>query len=83
MKMPTVQSEIDLIENFSKAEVIAITINHENMLDEELTNTISEYEDELKLPTTDVLKSGCDKLIAAIFEKYPKLKSKHNKVFAK
>ncbi|WP_227939838.1 DUF1611 domain-containing protein [Alkalihalobacillus deserti] len=80
IEMPTVKSEIDLIENFSKAKVIAVTINHENMSDKELTTTISEYEEDLKLPTTDALKFGCDKLIASIFDAYPGLKSKQKKV---
>lgn len=80
MKMPTVKSEIDLIENFSMAKVIAVAINHENMSDDELVQTISEYEDDLKLPTTDALKFGCDKLIASIFSAYPNLESKQKKV---
>ena len=76
MEMPTVKSEIELIENFAKSKVIAVTINHENMSDKELESTISEYEEELKLPTTDALKYGCDKLMASIFEAYPTLKRK-------
>jgi len=80
MKMPTIQSEIELIENFSKSKVIAVTINHENMNDAELVKTISEYEADLKLPTTDALKFGCDKLIASIFATYPTLESKQKKV---
>ncbi|SIS65082.1 DUF1611 domain-containing protein [Salimicrobium flavidum] len=76
MKMPTVKSEIELIESFAKSKVIAVTINHENMSVKELESTIAEYEDKLKLPTTDALKYGCDKLIASIFEAYPTLKRK-------
>ncbi len=38
--MPTLKSEIELIEVFSNAKVIGITINHEDMSDEELQNTI-------------------------------------------
>ncbi|WP_117161634.1 DUF1611 domain-containing protein [Paraliobacillus sp. X-1268] len=75
-KMPTIESEINLIETFSKSKVIAITINHENMTDEELNTTISEYELNHKLPTTDTLKFGCDKLITSIFDAFPELKSK-------
>lgn len=83
MNMPTIQSEIDLIENFSKAKVIAVTINHENMTDIEIAQKISEYEEDLELPTTDVLKFGCDKLIESIFEAYPDMESKQKKVLAK
>jgi len=71
--MPTLESEIELIEVFSKANVIAITINHEDMTDEELEKTIHEYEYKYELPTTDVLKHGCDKLINKILEVFPEL----------
>lgn len=80
MKMPTIKSEIELIENFSNSKVIAITINHENMSDKELEDVITEYENQLGLPTTDVLKHGCDKLITSIFETFPLLKNKNKKV---
>lgn len=76
MKMPTIKSEIELIENFSNSKVIAVTINHENMSDQEIADVVTEYEDQLELPTTDVLKHGCDKLIASIFEAFPLLKDK-------
>ncbi|WP_404456282.1 DUF1611 domain-containing protein [Virgibacillus necropolis] len=80
MKMPTLQSEIDLIEAFSKSKVVAVTINHENMSDAEVLEAITEYEKDLNLPTTDVIKYGCDKLIERFFEIYPELKNKKNKV---
>lgn len=76
MKMPTLKSEIDLIETFSKSKVIAITINHENMTDEEIVQAVTEKETELNLPTSDVLKFGCDKIVASIFDNYPELKNK-------
>ena len=72
--MPTLESEIELIEVFSRSKVIAITINHEDMTDDEVENTIAEYEDRYKLPTTDVLKFGCDKLISTLFTVFPELK---------
>ena len=71
--MPAVESEVELIEVFSKAKVIAITINHEDMSDEELESTICEYEYKHELPTTDVLKHGCGKLIKKLFEVFPEL----------
>jgi len=71
--MPTLESEIELIEVFSKANVIAITINHEDMTDEELEKTIRKYEYEYELPTTDILKHGCGKLIKQLFEVFPEL----------
>ena len=71
--MPTLESEIELNEVFSRSKVIAITINHENMSDDELESTIAEYEESYKLPTTDILKHGCDKLVKALIEVFPEL----------
>ena len=74
--MPTLESEIELVEVFSKSKVIAITINHEDMTDADLKDTIVEYESKYDLPTTDVLKFGCNKLIDAILNTLPDLQSK-------
>jgi uncharacterized NAD-dependent epimerase/dehydratase family protein len=74
MEMPTLESEIKLIETFSEAKVIAVTINHEGMSDSEIEQVIVEYEDKFKLPTTDVLKQGCGKLIHTLFKAYPELR---------
>ena len=52
----TLESEIELIEVFSRAKVIAITISHEDMTDNELEDTVAEYENRFGLPTMDVLK---------------------------
>lgn len=71
--MPTLDSEIELIEIFSQAKVIAITINHEDMMNFEVKNTIAEYEAKYKLPVTDVLKFGSDKLVNRLFEVFPEL----------
>lgn len=73
LPMPTLESEIKLNELFSKSKVIAITLNHEDMTDHELENTILEYENKYKLPTTDVLKYGCDKIIKKIYEVFPEI----------
>ncbi|MFY0688643.1 MAG: DUF1611 domain-containing protein [Cyclobacteriaceae bacterium] len=61
--LKSLQSEIDLIEEFCGTQVIGITINHENMSDSELDFVITEYEETYQLPVTDVLKKGCDKLL--------------------
>ncbi|MEQ9405600.1 MAG: DUF1611 domain-containing protein [Cyclobacteriaceae bacterium] len=71
--MPTLESEIKLIEAFSKSRVIAITINHEDMTDEQVDQTVLEYQDKYMLPTTDVLKHGCYKLIRKLFKVFPQL----------
>ncbi len=71
--MPTLESEIELVEVFSKAQVIAITLNHEDMTEAELTDKVAEYECQFELPTTDVLKFGCDKLVDTILTVFPEL----------
>jgi len=77
LPMPTPESEIELIEIFSKTKVIAITINHEDMTDVQVKDTINEYESRYKLPTTDVLKFGCDKLVETLFKVFPKLQKEN------
>ena len=47
MAMPTVESEIQMIESISQSQVIAITINHEDLTDEEVSEAIIEHEDRL------------------------------------
>jgi len=71
--MPTLKSEIELIETFSKSKVVAITINHEHMTDDKVKSTIAEYETKYELPATDVLKFGCDKLVKTLFTIFPDL----------
>ncbi len=74
--MPTLESEIEMIEIFSGSKVIALTINHEDMTNEEIKESITEYEKIFRLPTTDVLKYGCEKLVKRIFEVFPELPKK-------
>jgi len=74
--MPTLESEIELIEVFAKTKVIAITINHEDMTDEQVEDAMEEYEARYELPATDVLKFGCDKLVETLFEVFQKLANK-------
>lgn len=72
--MPTLESEIELIEAFSQSKVIAITISHEDMEDGEAEATIADYESRHKLPTADVLKQGCQKLIDTLYDVFPDLR---------
>ena len=69
--MPTLESEIELIEVISGSKVIALTINHENMTDQEVDNKVIEYEDKYSLPTMDILKHGCEKIVNRLFEVFP------------
>jgi uncharacterized NAD-dependent epimerase/dehydratase family protein len=74
--MPTVESEIQLIEAISQSQVIAIALSHENLTDEEIPIIIKNYEDRLRLPTTDVLNYGCQKIIQSLSNMFPKLNQK-------
>ncbi|MDA0265579.1 MAG: DUF1611 domain-containing protein [Cyanobacteria bacterium] len=73
LAMPTVGSEIQLIESISQARVIAIALSHENLADEEILPIINRYEQQFRLPTTDVLNYGCQKLIQALGDRFPQL----------
>ena len=74
--MPTLESEINLLETVSNVKVIAIALNHEDMTDKEIKKTITEYERKFNRPTTDVLKYGCDKIVKKLFEVFPELSKK-------
>ncbi|MBE9100082.1 DUF1611 domain-containing protein [Vacuolonema iberomarrocanum] len=76
LPMPTVESEIRLIESISDSKVMAITLNHEDLTDEDIFNTIEKYEALFQLPTTDVLIHGCQKLIQTLSSHFPKLNQK-------
>jgi uncharacterized NAD-dependent epimerase/dehydratase family protein len=76
LAMPTPGSEIRLIETISKTKVIAITLSHEDLNKDEVRQKIREYESQLHLPTTDVLSNGCQKLVKALSDKFPKLEKK-------
>jgi len=74
--MPTPESEIKLIETISETKVVAIALSHEDLSRDEVQQIIEEYESQLHLPTTDVLSGGCQKLIQALSQQFPKLKKK-------
>jgi uncharacterized NAD-dependent epimerase/dehydratase family protein len=78
LMMPTLESEIQLIEAISQSQVLAITLSHEDLTDEIILKTIEEYESRYRLPTTDVLTHGCEKLIQRLCTYFPKLDQKMN-----
>ncbi len=53
--MPSVEDEIHLIRSFSGADVIAITINPEEMSEEEKKEYILKYEQRFNVPSADAL----------------------------
>lgn len=71
---PTPASEIHLIETFSDARVIGLTINHENMTDAEVTAAMTLYEFELGIPVTDALTRPPGRLVDMVVSAFPKLK---------
>ncbi len=66
LPMPDLDQEIQMLEMFSNAKVIAITINHENMTDEDIQETVKEYETKFGIPCSDVFRHGCNKLVDRI-----------------
>ena len=74
MKMPNIESEIKLIETISQTKVMAIALSHEDMSDEEILDTIANYEKKYQLATTDVLSHGCNKLVQALSNQFPELR---------
>ncbi|MDX2447179.1 MAG: NAD-dependent epimerase/dehydratase family protein, partial [Desulfobacterales bacterium] len=81
LKMPAVESEIDLIETISQTKVMAIALSHENLSDQEILGHVAKYEQRFQLPTTDVLSHGCIKLVQTLCKHFPelgqKIKRKH------
>lgn len=71
--VPTPASEINLIETFADTKVIGLTINHENMTDDEVSTAIVMYELELGIPATDALLRPTDRLLDIVFAALPEL----------
>ena len=61
--MHPIQQQIEAIQVISGKKVIAITVNHENMTDDEILPACKALEKETGLPTFDVLKYGATPLI--------------------
>jgi len=73
MAMPTPASEINLIQIFGNTNVIGLTINHENMTDDQVDKAISSYELELGIPITDALTKSPEHLVQMVFAAFPML----------
>ena len=74
--MPTIESEIKLIEAISQTSVMAIALSHEDLDNEKVLQVIEDYEKQFQLPTTDVLSYGCQKLVQTLGKHFPKLNQK-------
>ena len=69
--MPTLESEIALIEAFADTAVIGVTINHEGMDDDEIGAAIDGYELTLGLPATDPLTRPLELLADMVVRAFP------------
>ena len=73
MAMPSPASEINLIETFAKTKVIGLTLNHEDMTDEEISSAITLYEEELGIPVTDALTRPTKLLVDMVLSAFPQI----------
>ena len=71
--MPIISEEVQLIETFAKTKVIGVTINHENMSDEQVNESIKKYQNQLKIPVTDALTHPSSLLIGMVMSAFPDL----------
>lgn len=69
--MPTLASEISLIEAFSDAKVIGVTVNHEGMSGGDIDDAITSIELEFGLPTTDPLTRQSQELVDMVLLAFP------------
>jgi len=74
MLMPDPVMEINLIQTFSDTKVIGLTINHEEMSDTEVSTAITQYEQDLGIPTTDALTRPPERLVEMVLSAFPELK---------
>lgn len=68
-RLHSLAEQINAIEVISGKKVIAITVNHENMQDDEILETCKQITLETKLPAFDVLKYGAEGLIDLLKER--------------
>jgi len=73
MPMPTAESEIALIEAFADTRVIGVTINHEEMTDDEIGEAIADHRLHLGLPVTDPLTRPAADLVDMVLLAFPEL----------
>jgi uncharacterized NAD-dependent epimerase/dehydratase family protein len=71
--MPTVTSEIALIEAFADTRVIGVTVNHENLSADQLAGAIDEIELDTGLPATDPLTRPLSELVEMVLQAFPAL----------
>ncbi|MEW5936562.1 MAG: DUF1611 domain-containing protein [Candidatus Thermoplasmatota archaeon] len=63
LPMPSMETEMRLIEAFSGARVIALTINHEGLSRAEVETIVKEWESKYSMPACDPLWDGCERIV--------------------
>ncbi len=76
LAMPTLASEIKLIETFADTKVIGVTINHEHMTGDDVDTAIALYECEFGIPATDALTKSPERLVEMVLGAFPELRTK-------
>ncbi|GAB7225919.1 DUF1611 domain-containing protein [Vibrio owensii] len=74
--MPSISSEINLIETFSNTCVIGLTLNHEGMSLSETRWAIDNYTAEFGIPVTDALSEPVEHLLHIVISAFPIIASK-------
>jgi uncharacterized NAD-dependent epimerase/dehydratase family protein len=65
------EDQIRAIELVSGRPVVAVTLNHEGLTDEELSPLCTRMEQELGLPVSDVLRHGPGRTVEALLDRLP------------
>ena len=71
MPMPNPADEVRLIECFADTRVIGLTINHENLSNEDIMDACAKYRRELGVPVTDPLIDTSEHLIKMVCQGTP------------
>ena len=76
MAMPEPASEINLIETFSDTRVIGLTLNHEDMDDDQVARAIAAFALDLGIPVTDALARPGGELVSMVLAAFPELSAR-------
>ncbi|MGP6171075.1 DUF1611 domain-containing protein [Microbacterium sp. A196] len=75
MPMPTVASEVALIEAFAETRVIGVTVNHESLSTTQIGDAIDAIELEIGVPATDPLTRPLSELADMVLTAFPVLRA--------
>lgn len=75
LPLPDLEDEISLLESFTKAQVIALGISHENLQENELKGVRANLEQQFGMPAVDVYLEGSERLAEAVISSFPHLRS--------